>query len=149
MVCLCAGGDSALHVSGGSGRSSKPQRLRVGAEAGGHLRSGSAVLGELQEVLRPVPRYAARSPAHRLLTHSKVAPPQLTACLCSLLAQGKRCQSTSWRSRPSSGIIRASRTCRAWWSERNTDPGSPRPGRRTAWSVFQFDVVRLLHSLNL
>lgn len=64
MVCLCAGGDSALHVSGGSGWSSKPQRLRVGAEAGGRLRSGSAVLGELQEVLRPVRRYAARSPAH-------------------------------------------------------------------------------------
>lgn len=147
MVCLCAGGDSALHVSGGSGRSSKPQRLRVGAEAGGRLRSGSAVLGELQEVLRPVRRYAALT-CTRLLTHSKVAPPQLTACLCSPLVQGKRRQSTSWRSRPSSGIIRASRTCRAWWSERNTGPDSPRPGRRTAWSVFQF-VVRLLHSLNL
>lgn len=53
---MCAGGDGALHVSGGSGRSSEPQGLRVGAEAGGCVRSGSAVLGELQEVLRPLPR---------------------------------------------------------------------------------------------
>ena len=47
---MCAGGDRALHVSGGSGWSFEPQRLRVSAEAGGRVRPGSAVLGELQEV---------------------------------------------------------------------------------------------------
>lgn len=55
-LCIPAGGDGAVHGSRGSGWSSEPQGLRGGSEAGGCLRSGSALLGELQEVLRPVPR---------------------------------------------------------------------------------------------
>lgn len=55
-MCASAGGDGAVHGSGGSGWSSEPQGLRGGSEAGGCLRSGSALLGELQEVLTPVPR---------------------------------------------------------------------------------------------
>lgn len=55
-VCVFAGGDGAVHGSRGSGWSSEPPGLRVGAEAGGCLRSGSALLGELQEVFTPVPR---------------------------------------------------------------------------------------------
>lgn len=74
-VCVCAGGDGALHGPGGSGWSSEPEGLRVGAEAGGCLRSGAPLLGELQEVLSPVPRWV--SAAQRSTTS--------TLCVVSIL----------------------------------------------------------------
>lgn len=55
-------------------------------------------------------------------------------CVCCCV-QVKQFQITSWRSRPNWATIRASRTCRSWWLERNTDPDFLKPGKRTAWSV--------------
>lgn len=53
----------------------------------------------------------------------------------AVCVQVKQYQSTSWRSRPSSGITRPSRRCRSSSSERNSDPDSLKPGKRTVWSV--------------
>lgn len=60
-VCVFAGGDGAVHGSRGSGWSSEPPGLRVGAEAGGYVRPGFDLLGDLHEMHRPFPRWARQA----------------------------------------------------------------------------------------
>lgn len=49
------GGDNPLHGPGGAGGGGKPEGLRVSAEAGGHVRPGPHLLGDLHEMHRPFP----------------------------------------------------------------------------------------------
>lgn len=56
LTFVFAGRDGPVHGSGGSGWSSEPERLWVCIETSRCLCFGSAVVGELQEVLGPVPR---------------------------------------------------------------------------------------------
>lgn len=55
-------------------------------------------------------------------------------CVILFWVQVKMFQSTSWHFRQKSETIQALKTCRCWWSGRNSDPDSPTPGRRKAWS---------------
>lgn len=50
------GGNDPLHGAGGAGGRREPEGLRVGSEAGGHVRAGPRLLGDVHALQRPLPR---------------------------------------------------------------------------------------------
>lgn len=51
------GGNDPLHGSGGVGGRCEPAGLRVCSEAGGHVRAGPRLLGDVHALQRPLPRW--------------------------------------------------------------------------------------------
>lgn len=58
-----------------------------------------------------------------------------TDWLSFVFLKERQCQITRCLSRPRQGTTPPLRTCRCLCPERNRDPSSPKPGRRTAWWV--------------